>query len=62
MGFLDRNVDGILALNEMPRNSREQLAFPFVMLDKEKKGGLNYQQFRTLMEQDEMGGAIMSQL
>lgn len=62
MGFLDRNVDGVLALNEMPRNSREQLAFPFVMLDKEKKGGLNYQQFRTLMEQDEMGGAIMSQL
>lgn len=62
MGFLDRNVDGILALNEMPRDSREQLAFPFVMLDKEKKGGLNYQQFRTLMAQDEMGGAIMSQL
>lgn len=62
MGFLDRNVDGILSLNEMPQDSRQQLAFPFVMLDKEKKGGLNYQQFHSLMSQDEMGGAIMSEL
>lgn len=49
MGFMDSNMDGMIALDEMPAQARQSLAMAFVMMDKEKKGGLNFAQFRDLM-------------
>jgi len=49
MGFMDSNMDAMISLDEMPAQARQSLAMAFVMMDKEKKGGLNFAQFRELM-------------
>ncbi|MEX1197962.1 MAG: redoxin domain-containing protein [Pseudohongiellaceae bacterium] len=54
MGFMDENMDGKVALDEMPERSRESLALPFTMLDKNKSGGLEFEQFQQLMASDGM--------
>lgn len=54
MGFLDEDMDGKVSLKEMPERSREQLALPFTMLDKNKSGGLEFEQFEQLMSSDGM--------
>ncbi len=51
MGFMDKNMNGLVELNEMPEQARQQLAMAFLMLDKGKKGGLDFAEFRTLMTQ-----------
>lgn len=54
MGFMDENMDGKVALTEMPEGSRKSLALPFTMLDKNKSGGLEFEQFQQLMASDGM--------
>ncbi len=49
MGFMDTDMNGLIELDEMPPQSRQQLALPFTMMDKGKKGGLDFAEFRDLM-------------
>jgi len=49
MGFMDTDMDGLVSLDEMPAQARQSLAMAFVMMDKDKKGGLNFAEFRELM-------------
>jgi len=51
MGFMDTNMDGRVSLEEMPEASRERLALPFLMLDSNRSGGLEFEQFREFMAQ-----------
>ncbi|MDT8429797.1 MAG: redoxin domain-containing protein [Pseudomonadales bacterium] len=49
MGFMDTDMDGKVTLDEMPERQRQSLALAFVMLDKDKSGGLEHAEFRQLM-------------
>jgi hypothetical protein len=49
MGFMDTNQDGRIELNEMPERARQRLAMAFVVLDKDKSGGLEFAEFHQLM-------------
>jgi len=49
MGFMDKNLDGRIELNEMPERARQRLAMAFVVLDKDKSGGLEFAEFHQLM-------------
>lgn len=49
MGFMDKNLDGKIELNEMPERARQGLAMAFVLLDKDKTGGLEFSEFHQLM-------------
>ncbi|MDP2142013.1 MAG: hypothetical protein Q8L20_14495 [Gammaproteobacteria bacterium] len=50
MGFMDKNLDGKIELNEMPERARQRLAMAFVILDKDKSGGLELLEFQQLMD------------
>ncbi|MEX2333105.1 MAG: hypothetical protein WD600_02545, partial [Pseudohongiella sp.] len=54
MGFMDLNMDGKVALNEMPEQSRQQLALPFTIMDRDKTMGLEYPEFREFLIQSNM--------
>jgi len=54
MGFMDVNIDGKIALDEMPEQSRQQLALPFTIMDRNKTMGLEYPEFRSFMVQSNM--------
>jgi hypothetical protein len=56
MGFMDRNMDQKVALDEMPERSRQALLLPFTMLDKDKTGGLEYAEFQQFLIQTGMMG------
>lgn len=62
MGFMDTNMDGKVELSEMPEGARESLALPFMMLDTNDSGGLEFEQFKQLMSSDSMSRAFRSQL
>jgi Ca2+-binding EF-hand superfamily protein len=49
MGFMDKNLDGKIELNEMPERARQRLAMAFVIMDKDKTGGLEFAEFHQLM-------------
>lgn len=49
MGFMDTNLDGRIELNEMPERARQRLAMAFMLLDKDKTGGLEFAEFHQLM-------------
>jgi hypothetical protein len=49
MGFMDTNQDGRIVLDEMPERARQRLAMAFVVLDKDKSGGLEFAEFHQLM-------------
>lgn len=51
MGYMDLNMDGKVELNEMPERARQGLAMAFVLLDKDKTGGLEFEEFQQLMLQ-----------
>jgi hypothetical protein len=51
MGYMDLNMDGKVELNEMPERARQALAMAFVILDKNKNGGLDIDEFQQLMLQ-----------
>ncbi|MGB4247898.1 MAG: hypothetical protein WBJ75_09285 [Pseudohongiellaceae bacterium] len=53
MGFMDTNLDGKIELNEMPERARQGLAMAFVILDKDKTGGLELLEFQQLMSQQQ---------
>ena len=57
MGFMDRDMDGQIALSEMPENARQALALPFTIMDRSKSGGLNFDEFREFMVQSNMMGS-----
>lgn len=52
MGFMDKNLNGKIELNEMPEQARKSLAMAFVILDKDKSGGLEFLEFQQLLNQD----------
>lgn len=54
MGFMDKNMDGKISLDEMPEQSRQALALPFTILDRNKSMGLEFDQFRTFLLQSNM--------
>jgi hypothetical protein len=54
MGFMDRDMDGQVSLSEMPEQARQSLALPFTIMDREKTGGLNFEEFQQLMTQTGM--------
>jgi len=56
MGFMDRNMDGKVELDEMHERTRKQLALPFTILDKDKTGGLEFEEFQQLLIQTNMMG------
>lgn len=49
MGFMDKNLDGKIELNEMPERARQRLAMAFVVMDRNKSGGLEFPEFHQLM-------------
>ena len=51
MGYMDLNMDGKVELTEMPERMRQGLAMAFVILDKNKSGGLEFDEFQELMVQ-----------
>ena len=51
IGYMDLNMDGKVTLEEMPERSRQGLAMAFVLLDKDKSGGLEFAEFGQLMAQ-----------
>lgn len=51
MGYMDLNMDGKVVLDEMPERARQGLAMAFVLLDKNKSGGLEFDEFALLMTQ-----------
>ena len=51
MGYMDLNMDGKVVLDEMPERARQGLAMAFVLLDKDKSGGLEFEEFGQLMSQ-----------
>ena len=54
MGFMDVNMDGKVALDEMPERSRQALALPFTIMDRNKTMGLEFPEFREFMVQSNM--------
>lgn len=54
MGFMDLDMDGKVALDEMPEQSRQQLALPFTIMDRNKTMGLEYPEFREFLIQSNM--------
>ncbi|MBU2098344.1 MAG: redoxin domain-containing protein [Gammaproteobacteria bacterium] len=56
MGMFDKNMDGRVSLNEMPEQSRQQLALAFTIMDRDKTGGLEFAEFREFMIQTNMMG------
>lgn len=54
MGFMDVNIDGKIALDEMPEQSRQALALPFTIMDRNKTMGLEFAEFREFMIQSNM--------
>ncbi|HBN15623.1 MAG: hypothetical protein CMQ46_07485 [Gammaproteobacteria bacterium] len=54
MGYMDTNMDGQIALTEMPEGARQSMVLPFTILDKDKSGGLDFDQFRQFMVQTGM--------
>tara|TARA_R100001377_G_scaffold85279_1_gene71209 strand:+ start:2206 stop:4170 length:1965 start_codon:yes stop_codon:yes gene_type:complete len=51
IGYMDLNMDGKVELDEMPERMRQGLAMAFVILDKNKSGGLEFDEFQQLMMQ-----------
>ncbi len=51
IGYMDINMDGKVELDEMPERMRQGLAMAFVILDKNKSGGLEFDEFQQLMMQ-----------
>lgn len=51
MGYMDLNMDGKVELDEMPERARQGLVMAFVLLDKDKSGGLEFDEFALLMTQ-----------
>ena len=51
IGYMDLNMDGKVELAEMPERMRQGLAMAFVILDKNKSGGLEFDEFQQLMMQ-----------
>lgn len=51
IGYMDINMDGKVELDEMPERMRQGLAMAFVILDKNKSGGLEFEEFQQLMVQ-----------
>jgi hypothetical protein len=49
MGFMDKNLDGKIELNEMPERARQRLAMAFLVMDKDKTGGLEFTEFHQMM-------------
>ena len=62
LGFLDTNLDGKVALDEMPRNMRDQLVQIFADLDVDQSGGLEYAQMYVLMTQTPVGDMLTDSL
>jgi len=56
MGYMDLNMDGKVELTEMPERARQGLAMAFVILDKNKTGGLEIDEFEQLMIQSTRRG------
>ncbi len=56
MGFMDKNMDGRVSLDEMPERSRQPLALPFTIMDRDKTGGLEYAEFQQFLIQTNMMG------
>ncbi len=54
MGFMDLNMDGKVALNEMPEQARQALALPFTIMDRDKTQGLEYPEFREFIIKSDM--------
>lgn len=54
MGFMDSNIDGKVALDEMPERSRQALALPFTIMDRDKTMGLEFPEFREFMLKSNM--------
>ncbi|ALO47252.1 redoxin domain-containing protein [Pseudohongiella spirulinae] len=54
MGYMDKEMKGQIALSDMPESSRQSLALPFTILDRDKSGGLDFDEFRQLMIQTNM--------
>lgn len=54
MGFMDSNMDGRVSVSEMPERMRQSVALPFTILDRNRSGGLEYEQFREFVRQSEM--------
>jgi len=54
MGFMDVNIDGKVSLDEMPERSRQALALPFTIMDRNKTMGLEFPEFRDFMVQSNM--------
>lgn len=54
MGYMDEEMKGNIALSDMPESSRQSLALPFTILDRDKSGGLDFNEFRQLMIQTNM--------
>jgi hypothetical protein len=54
MGMFDTNMDGKVSLDEMPEQARQQLALAFAMMDRDKSGGLEYEEFQQFMIQTNM--------
>jgi hypothetical protein len=54
MGFMDLNMDGKVAVDEMPERARQALALAFTLMDKDKTGGLEHAEFSQFMVQANM--------
>lgn len=56
IGMMDKNMDGKVSVDEMPEQARQQLALAFTIMDKDKTGGLEFEEFRQFMIQTNMMG------
>lgn len=54
MGFMDLNMDGKVAVDEMPERARQALALAFTLMDRDKSGGLEHAEFSQFMVQANM--------
>lgn len=62
LGFLDTNMDGRVALDEMPGTMQDQLLPVFIELDSNQSGGLEYDQMLVLMTQTPLGDMLTESL
>lgn len=56
MGMMDKNIDGKVSLDEMPEQARQQLALAFTIMDRDKTGGLEFEELQQFILQSNMMG------
>jgi Ca2+-binding EF-hand superfamily protein len=57
IGFLDKNLDGKVSLDEFPGQMKQRMAKSFEMLDANADGGLDIKEFHFFNQLRSFGGA-----